>query len=153
MTKDSTTAAAVDPYQIHHEACTLLLQAVLNPQATTPSTLFVDGHFNNFATFDHFNEYNEYSEFSGTGSNVVPVEDSLQRMVSKFSSVFPSQQQQQQQQQQQRSVPSEYLLSATVAGALSSTTDRRAFFKRVVDSIESRLGTNVCATTLNEAWA
>jgi len=47
---------------------------------------------------------------------------------------------------------SEYLFGATVAGALSASADRRAFFRRIVAAIESRIGGNECVALLDEAW-
>lgn len=48
--------------------------------------------------------------------------------------------------------PSEYLFGATVAGALSVSADRRAFFRHIVAAIESRNGASECASLLDEAW-
>lgn len=119
-----------DPLQIHHETCTLLLQAVLTTSASTAYDYVDPGH---------------------------ELEECLQRLTTKFTplshsllssseySLFGA-----------SSLPptpsSEYLFAATVAGALSTSPDRRAFFRGIVAAIESRTGGNECVALLDEAW-
>jgi hypothetical protein len=119
----STPFQDADPFQIHQETCLLLLQAILSNDSS-PSLAFDSG-----------------SPFSLESNS--PVEESLQRLTSKFSPLA---------RQAQRGIPTEYLFSATLAGALSSSKDRQAFFGEMVNAIEARLGTIVGFALLNEVW-
>ncbi|KIM30629.1 hypothetical protein M408DRAFT_328166 [Serendipita vermifera MAFF 305830] len=105
-----------DPLQIHHETCTLLLQAVLS---TTGSS-----------QFEYVNPSQE-------------LEECLQRLTTKFAPLSLS---------SSPSLSTEYLFGATVAGAMSVSADRRAFFRRIVAAIESRSASSECIAMLDEAW-
>jgi len=111
-----------DPFQIHHETCVLLLQAILSN--------------------DNSPSFDSTSPFSLDSST--PVEDCLQNLTSKFSPLA---------RQTQQGIPTEYLFSATLAGAMSSSKGRQAFFGDIVHAIERNLGTGVGYTLLNEVWA
>ena len=104
-----------DPFQIHHETCTLLLQAVLTSTSGA----------------SHF-------DFVNPGPSH-ELEECLQRLTTKFAPLSLS-------------LSPEYLFGATVAGALSVSADRRAFFGHIVAAIEGRTGSSECAALLDEVW-
>jgi hypothetical protein len=114
-----------DPLQIHHETCALLLQAVLNTSASM--------------SYDYVNPSHD-------------LEECLQRLTTKFAPLSNSLSAEYNMFSPSSSPSSEYLFGATVAGALSVSADRRAFFCRIVTAIESRTGGNECAALLDEAW-
>jgi hypothetical protein len=116
-----------DPLQIHHETCTLLLQAVLNTSASAGMS------------YDFVNPSHDLEEcLQRLTTKFAPLSNSI--LSSEYNMFAPS------------SPSSEYLFGATVAGALSASTDRRAFFRHIVAAIENRTGGNECGALLDEAW-
>lgn len=130
ISQTHTPAHDTDPFQIHHETCTLLLQAVLN--TSTSGSI----------SYDYVNPSHELEEcLERLTTKFAPISNSL---LSTEYNMFGS---------PSLSPPSaEYLFGATVAGALSASADRRAFFRRIVAAIESRTGGNECMALLDEAW-
>jgi hypothetical protein len=119
-----------DPLQIHHETCTLLLQAVLNTSSSAGMS------------YDYMNPSHDLEEcLQRLTTKFAPLSNSI--LSSEYNMFAPS---------SLSSPSSEYLFGATVAGALSASADRRAFFRRIVAAIESRTGGNECVALLDEAW-
>ncbi|KAG8759805.1 hypothetical protein FRC14_004979 [Serendipita sp. 396] len=142
-----------DPYGIHYETCALLLRVVLVSPSREIEDL-LESLTTKFAPLAAtLSSSSSSSAASSPSASSLPTRTSSPLSASPLSP-SPS------------SVPDAYLFSATVAGALTTSMERRSFFFGIVKSIEERSSattpmglkmmpgeTSRCGIILNEVWA